>query len=51
MAPDKLSDTLSAIYQSFWVERKAVQKPAILLPVLEKVLGENVAKEVMERVR
>ncbi|KAI9877500.1 MAG: hypothetical protein M1830_003761 [Pleopsidium flavum] len=49
MAPDKILETLSALYQAFWVDRKAIQKPAHLLPVLERVLGEKMAKEVMER--
>lgn len=49
-APDKLPDTISALYQTFWVEGKLVQKPEILMPVLSSVLGEDMAKEIMEKV-
>ncbi|MCJ1366304.1 hypothetical protein MMC16_005432 [Acarospora aff. strigata] len=47
VAPEKLSDTLSALYHAFWVERKAVQKPEELKPILEKTLGDNLAREIL----
>lgn len=51
IAPEKLPETLDAVYKAFWVERKTIQKPATLTPILEEVLGEKLAKDVMEKVR
>lgn len=50
MAPEKLSEALSALYQAFWVESKAVQKADVMRAILVKALGEKLAQEVVERV-
>ena len=43
-------DGLSALYQAFWVDGKAVQKTDELRSVLVEALGEKLAQEVMEKV-
>jgi len=49
----KLPLAVEALYQAFWVERNAalVNKPEGLAKLLGGVLGEAVAKEVMQKVR
>jgi 2-hydroxychromene-2-carboxylate isomerase len=42
--PDKLADTLSALYHAFWVERQAIEKPEVAIPCFAKALGTTEAK-------
>ncbi len=50
VAPEKLSDALSALYRAFWVERKAIVQSDVVQSVLEEVLGEKLAKQILEAV-
>ena len=38
-SPEKLADTLSALYEAFWVDKKPVQCPEVVVPVLARVLN------------
>ena len=48
----KLPVAVDALYQAFWAERNAAQvnKPEGLAKLLSRVLGEGLAKEVMQKV-
>ncbi|KAK5173408.1 uncharacterized protein LTR77_002089 [Saxophila tyrrhenica] len=46
--PAQLTDCFAALYQAFWVEGQTIGKPEIFGPVLEKVLGVEAAKGVLE---
>jgi 2-hydroxychromene-2-carboxylate isomerase len=47
--PDKLTDCFAALYQAFWVEGQTIGKAEVIGPVLTKVLGEDKAKGVVEK--
>lgn len=48
MYPEKLNECFSALYEAFWIERKTIGKPEVFGPVLQKVLGEEATKKVLE---
>lgn len=50
LAPKFLPDILAALYHDFFVERKAIQKFENFLPILKRILGEEVAQEVLAKV-
>lgn len=47
--PEKLADSYAALYEKFWVELEPISKPEVFVPVLQRVLGETDAKEVLDR--
>lgn len=47
--PDKLVDAFSALYQAFWVEEKTINKPEVIAPALEGVLGKDETKKIMDK--
>ncbi|KAK4546119.1 hypothetical protein LTR36_002256 [Oleoguttula mirabilis] len=49
LCPDRLTDCFSALYEAFWIERATISKPDVFGPVLADVLGEALAKQVLEK--
>jgi 2-hydroxychromene-2-carboxylate isomerase len=37
--PDKVADVLAAFYKAFWEDRKPINKPEVVAPILAKALG------------
>ena len=48
--PQRLADMFAAIYYASFAERKEVHTPESLMPILEKVFGEEATKEILEKV-
>ena len=38
-SPEKLADVLSALYEAYWVDKKPIQSPEVVAPILERVLN------------
>ena len=51
MSPEKVLDTVTALYNTFFVERKPIHTPEGILAVLEKTIGGAEAKAVLEKVQ
>jgi 2-hydroxychromene-2-carboxylate isomerase len=45
----KLPSVLDAVYATFWIDRKPIQNPEIVIAALSKVVGEQNAKELFEK--
>jgi len=45
----KLTDALDSVYATFWIDRKPIQNPEIVIAALSKVVGEQDAKELFEK--
>lgn len=48
--PEKLSDTLAAIYHTSFAELKEVHTPESLMPILAKIFGERESREIVAKV-
>lgn len=48
--PDKLADSIAALYKGMWVDGKTTHKPEVFEAVLAEVLGKEGAKSVVEQV-
>ncbi len=48
--PERLAGTLAAIYHASFVELKEVHTPEGLMPILEKIFGEEGTKEILTKV-
>lgn len=48
--PEKLADTLAAIYHASFAELKEVHTPESLMPILAKVFGERESREIVTKV-
>lgn len=48
--PDKLSESIAALYKAMWVDTKPIAEPAVFESVLAEVLGKEGAKSVVEKV-
>ena len=48
--PEKLADTLAAIYHASFAELKEVHTPEGLVPILETIFGEMETKEILTKV-
>jgi hypothetical protein len=45
----KLENALDAVYATFWIDRKPIQNPEVVIAALAKVVGEEDAKELFEK--
>lgn len=50
MHPERLADSLAAIYHASFAEQKEVHTPENLMPILKKIFGEEATKEILTRV-
>lgn len=50
MRPERLADTLAAIYHASFAEQKEIHTPEGLMPILEKIFGEEGTKEILTKV-
>lgn len=50
MRPERLVDTLAAIYHASFAEQKEVHTLEGLMPILEKIFGEEGTKEILTKV-
>lgn len=48
--PERLADTLAAIYHASFAELKEVHTPEGLMPILETIFGEMETKEILTKV-
>ena len=48
--PERLADTLAAIYHASFAELKEVHTPEDLRPILETIFGEKETKEILTKV-
>lgn len=48
--PESLADTLAAIYHASFAEQKEVHTPESLMPIFEKIFGEEGTKEILAKV-
>lgn len=48
--PDKLVDSIAALYKGMWVDGKTTHKPEVFEAVLAEVLGKEGARSVVEQV-
>ena len=48
--PDKLSESIAALYKAMWVDTKPIAEPAVFETVLAEVLGKEGAKTIIEQV-
>lgn len=48
--PNRLADTIAAIYQASFVEQKEVHTLESLMPLFNKIFGEEVSKEILTKV-
>ena len=48
--PEKLSDSIAALYKAMWVDAKSIHEPAVFESVLAEVLGKEGARTVVEQV-
>jgi len=49
MRPERLADTLAAIYHASFAEQKEIHTPEGLMPILEKIFGEEGTKEILTK--
>lgn len=45
----KLVNALDALYATFWIDRKPIQNPEIVIAAMAKAVGEHDAKELFEK--
>ena len=45
--PERLADTIAAIYHASFVAQKEVHTPESLMPILQKIFGEEETKEIL----
>lgn len=50
VAPEKLEAVIAALYRAFMVERKPISSREDFMPIVEAVLGKDVAAKILERV-
>lgn len=48
--PEKLADTIAAIYHVSFVAQKEVHTPESLMPILQQIFGEEETKEILIKV-
>jgi hypothetical protein len=48
--PDRLSESIAALYKAMWVDTKPIAEPAVFESVLAEVLGKEGAKTIVEQV-
>lgn len=49
--PSKLAPCLDALYQAYWVDGiTKIGEPEVFMPVLQKVLGDEMSKEILKTV-
>lgn len=48
--PGRLADTIAAIYHASFVAQKEVHTPESLMPILQKIFGEEETKEILIKV-
>lgn len=48
--PERLAETLAAIYHTSFAERKEVHTLETVMPVFEKIFGDKESREIMEKV-
>jgi 2-hydroxychromene-2-carboxylate isomerase len=48
--PDKLSESIAALYKAMWVDAKPIHEPAVFEAVLADVLGKEGAKNIVAEV-
>ena len=51
VAPEKLGDVIAALYHAFFVDLKPISKPEDFLPIVETVLGKEMAGQALATVR
>lgn len=49
--PEKLVDTVAAIYHASFVEHKEVHTPESLMPLLQKIYGAEGTRDILTKVR
>ena len=47
--PEKLADTIAAIYHASFVAQKEVHTPESLMPILQKIFGEEETKGILKK--
>ena len=48
--PERLVDTLAAIYHASFAEQKEVHSPENLMPIFDKIYGKERTKEILTKV-
>lgn len=48
--PERLADTLAAIYHASFAEQKEVHTPERFVPIFEKIFGTEETKEILTKV-
>jgi 2-hydroxychromene-2-carboxylate isomerase len=48
--PQKLPDSIAALYKAMWVDGKSTHEPAVFESVLAEVLGKEIARNVVDEV-
>ena len=48
--PERLAETLAAIYHASFAGQKEVHTPETVMPIVEKIFGDKEAKEIMAKV-
>ena len=48
--PERLAETLAAIYHASFAEQKEVHTPETVMPIFEKIFGNKETKEIMAKV-
>ena len=48
--PERLVDTLAAIYHASFAERKEVHSPESLMPIFDEIYGKEETKEILTKV-
>ena len=48
--PERLADTLTAIFHASFVEHKEVHTPESLVPILQKTFGQEETTEILTKV-
>ena len=48
--PERLVDTLAAIYHASFAERKEVHSPESLMPIFDKIYGKEETKRILTKV-
>ena len=48
--PQRLVDTIAAVYHASFVEQKEVHTPESLMPILKRLFGEEGTREILAKV-
>ena len=48
---ERLAETLAAIYHASFAEQKEVHTPEAVMPIFDKIFGDNETKEIMAKVK